>query len=115
MFGIGLPELILIMAVALIVIGPQKLPDLARSLARALGEFKKATREFKDTIEIDPSLSEVKKAFDELNSDIRETIDMSPELEKPAPNVSAPTAEEETGETEEEASARERSDNAARE
>ena len=41
MFGIGMPEMILILAVALIVIGPKKLPDLAKSLGRALGEFKK--------------------------------------------------------------------------
>ena len=115
MFGIGMPELILILAVALIVIGPQKLPDLARSLARTIGEFKKATREFKDTIEIDPSLSEVKKAFDEINTDIRETIDMSPELEKPVSEVSAPPAEEDKDETEVKKSPKERSVHAARE
>ena len=115
MFGIGMPELIIILAVALIVIGPQKLPDLARSLARAIGEFKKATREFKDTIEIDPSLSEVKKAFDEINTDIRETIDVRAELEKTVPEVSAPPAEEEEGETEEEKTPKERSVDASRE
>jgi len=48
MFGIGLPELILIMAVALIVVGPDKLPDLAKSLARQLLELKKATQSIKD-------------------------------------------------------------------
>ena len=48
MFGIGLPELILIMAVALIVVGPDKLPDLAKTLARQLLELKKATQSIKD-------------------------------------------------------------------
>ena len=48
MFGIGMPEMILILANALIVIGPKKLPDLAKSLGRAMNEFKKATREIKD-------------------------------------------------------------------
>jgi sec-independent protein translocase protein TatB len=43
MFGIGMPEMFLILAIALIVIGPKKLPDLAKSLGRAFGEFKKAT------------------------------------------------------------------------
>jgi TatA/E family protein of Tat protein translocase len=77
MFGIGMPELILIMVVALIVIGPKKLPDLAKSLGRALGEFKKATREFKETIELDHGLDDVKKTFNEMNKDIKETIDVT--------------------------------------
>ena len=50
MFGIGLPELILIMAVALIVVGPQKLPDLARSLGRSLIELKKAVNSFQESL-----------------------------------------------------------------
>ena len=62
MFGIGMPEMLLILAIALIVIGPKKLPDLAKSLGRAMREFKKATSEFKDTMQIDNELTEVKKA-----------------------------------------------------
>jgi sec-independent protein translocase protein TatB len=76
MFGIGMPELILIMAVALIVIGPKKLPDLAKSLGRALGEFKKATRDFKETIEIDHDMGDLKKAFQDVSQDIQETAYM---------------------------------------
>lgn len=49
MFGIGMPELLLIMALALIVIGPKKLPDIARALGRGLAEFKRATDEMKST------------------------------------------------------------------
>lgn len=51
MFGIGLPELILIMAIALIVVGPEKLPDLAKVVAKQLLEFKKAAGTLKDTLE----------------------------------------------------------------
>lgn len=51
MFGIGLPELILIMAVALIVVGPEKLPDLARGLAKQFFELKKAANVLKDSLQ----------------------------------------------------------------
>jgi sec-independent protein translocase protein TatB len=51
MFGIGLPELILIMAVALIVVGPEKLPDLAKSLGRGIAELKKAASSLKDSFD----------------------------------------------------------------
>ncbi|MBW1840830.1 MAG: twin-arginine translocase TatA/TatE family subunit [Deltaproteobacteria bacterium] len=75
MFGIGMPEMILILAIALIVIGPKNLPTLAKSLGRAFGEFKRATSELKESMEIDTELSDVKKAFDEMNQSVRETID----------------------------------------
>ena len=72
MFGIGMPEMILILAVALIVIGPKNLPDLAKSLGKALGEFKKATSELKDSLQIDDELKDVKTTFDEINRDFKD-------------------------------------------
>lgn len=82
MFGIGMPELILILAIALIVIGPKKLPGLAKSLGRAMREFKRATSEFKESIEIDDEVKElkdVKKSFDNLSDEIRENMDVTKE------------------------------------
>ena len=53
MFGIGMTEMILIAAVALVVLGPKKLPDLARSLGKGFAEFKRATNELKNTIDLE--------------------------------------------------------------
>jgi Tat protein translocase TatB subunit len=75
MFGIGMPELLLILAVALIVIGPKKLPDLAKSLGRAMGEFKRATNDLKQSIEQETGLDEVRQSMSEVNRDIRRSID----------------------------------------
>ncbi len=77
MFGIGMPEMLLILAIALIVIGPKKLPDLAKSLGRAMREFKRATSEFKETLAVDDDLSDVKKAFDDINTDIKDAVDIT--------------------------------------
>ncbi len=50
MFGIGMPELILILGLALIVLGPKKLPEIARALGKGLAEFRRATDELKDEL-----------------------------------------------------------------
>lgn len=99
MFGIGMPEMILILAVALIVIGPKKLPDVAKSLGRALGEFKKATMDFKESIEIESELKDVKKPFGALKDTLKESIDVTPPAVKTdhknnSVNVSEPEIQE---------------------
>ena len=50
MFGIGLPEMILILALALIVVGPDKLPELARSVAKGVLELKKTVSSLKENL-----------------------------------------------------------------
>ena len=50
MFGIGMPELLVILVVALIVLGPKRLPEIARSLGRGMAEFRRASNEFSRTI-----------------------------------------------------------------
>ena len=53
MFGVGFPELVVILAVALIVLGPQRLPEVARMLGRAYGQLRRASEEFQNTIRQD--------------------------------------------------------------
>jgi sec-independent protein translocase protein TatA len=53
MFGVGFPELVLIMVVALLVLGPQRLPEVARMLGRAYGQLRRASEEFQQTIRQD--------------------------------------------------------------
>jgi Tat protein translocase TatB subunit len=70
MFGIGLPELIVIAVIALLVVGPKKLPDLAKSLGKGLSEFRKAaddvTENIKETLKPDDVKKEVNAFKDSL-------------------------------------------------
>ncbi len=61
MFGpIGVPELIIILTIALIVFGPRKLPELGRSLGRSLNEFKRASNELRHTLDEEIRVEEQK-------------------------------------------------------
>lgn len=67
-FGIGLPEMALIMIVALLVFGPKKLPEIGRSLGKAIRGFQDASKEFEN---------EIKREAQQ----IEESISMNAELE----------------------------------
>lgn len=50
MFGIGMPELLVILGLALILLGPKRLPEIARALGKGMSEFRRATDELKDEL-----------------------------------------------------------------
>ena len=87
MFGMGMPEILLILAIALIVIGPKKLPDLAKSMGKAFGEFKRATQDFKQALDVESDLRDVKRTFDDI--DLGKIADAAPSAEPP-PDTAAP-------------------------
>jgi TatA/E family protein of Tat protein translocase len=98
MFNIGLPELLIILAIALIVFGPNKLPELAKAVGRAMREFKKATDEVKESFVAETKdLEEVK---DSLTKDyyagLMEDTSVPPEK---AMETSSPSAASEPNET----------------
>ena len=77
MFGIGFPELIIIMVIALIVVGPKKLPDLAKALGKGMAEFRKATHEIKESLDMDEDFNEVKRDLADSLHDLEKPLDMT--------------------------------------
>lgn len=73
---IGMPELVIILVIALIIFGPRKLPELGKSLGRSLNEFKKASTDLQNTLEQEIRLEEQKE----------QTV--KPRADEPAPPAS---------------------------
>jgi sec-independent protein translocase protein TatA len=77
---IGLPEMLIILVVALIFFGPRKLPELGRSLGRSINEFKRASNELRNTLD------------DEIRSEERKAV--IPSLPTDPANIGSPAAPE---------------------
>ncbi|MBI5814964.1 MAG: twin-arginine translocase TatA/TatE family subunit [Nitrospinae bacterium] len=98
MFGIGVPELLVILVVALIVIGPAKLPEIARALGKAYAEFSRSLREVKSSInditsEFEHEARIVREPGKAALDAIEKTFAPEPEPEKKAESSEAPGPE----------------------
>jgi Tat protein translocase TatB subunit len=72
MFGIGMQELIIIAIIALLVVGPKRLPDLAKSLGKGLSEFKKAAEDVSEGVRSSLQADDSKKEAEELKDSAAE-------------------------------------------
>lgn len=84
-FGIGLPEMAVIMIVALLIFGPKKLPEIGRSMGKAIRSFQEASREFE---------SEFKREADQIEQTVKTTAELEPKQIAAAESMSDPLRSE---------------------
>ncbi len=102
MFGLGIPELLVIFVIALLVFGPKKLPDLGKSIGRAMAEFKKASEDFQESVKAE--MKEVEKTADLDAVKKLGQIDLtSPYGTEPAKPAETPAVEQKAAEQPEQA------------
>ncbi|WP_017307186.1 TatA/E family twin arginine-targeting protein translocase [Spirulina subsalsa] len=88
-FGIGLPEMALIFVVALLIFGPKKLPEIGRSLGKALRSFQEASNEFQ---------KEIKREAEQTETSVKMQAQLEPEAKK-TPQPSSETETEKASES----------------
>jgi Tat protein translocase TatB subunit len=87
MFGIGMQEILVVLVIALVVIGPKKLPELAKSLGKGYGEFRRAFEEMKNTINVDVKTEEEKENIRRIHEDASSTPQPPTPEAMPEPSV----------------------------
>ena len=91
MFGMGMGELLLILVVALLVVGPDKLPNAARAIGKGIRDFRKHTQELQHTLEADEKLGEaVRELKSALRDDPMRVVRAPPPRPPPSPTPPVP-------------------------
>lgn len=101
MLNIGPLELLLIFLIALIVVGPKKLPDLGRTIGRGMREFRKAQDEVRQSLKLD-ELRDVKREITDTQRGVRDALRFEtskPRTERPTPNGESGADESPAGES----------------
>jgi len=95
MFGIGGPELLIICVVALIVIGPKKLPEMLRSLGKGMAEFKRVGNDVKSTLDREVDKAEAESRKREVDEELARRKAEKAKVEAEAAKAEAETAKAE--------------------
>jgi len=99
MFDIGLSEIMVIMIIALLVIGPKRLPDVARAIGKGMAEFKRTLNNVKDELNVEQFKSEANEMKDSLLFGKDEVSQKSPDSDK-SHSEEEPSKEKKPGENE---------------
>jgi sec-independent protein translocase protein TatB len=94
MFGLGMGEILMVLLVALLVLGPEKLPDAARTIGKGLRDLRRHTRDIEDTIAKDEQLG---GAVRDLKGMLTDTPAPAPRPRPAAPAAPAPDASDDPG------------------
>ncbi len=90
MFGLGTTEIVIILLIALLILGPTELPKVAKSLGKGVASLRRATEELKETVEEDKDLKMIKDTFQEAADTIRGQVDYDEMFDKVFPEGDQP-------------------------